>query len=84
MHCLWYHTYIYHVRNTLPDAIVFAYGRIFKAGNGNESIMGRTVEMDSLEDEREVDNYAYQVNGEKGEEGVLITAQQLTGDICVM
>lgn len=83
-YCILYHTYISSVRNTLPDVIPFAYGANLKVGNGMSSMMGRMVDLDSVEEGLELDDDENQVDGEKGEDGALITTQQLTDVSCVV
>lgn len=49
--CVGYHTYTSPVVNTFPDSTVVACGARLKVGNGKESLMGRIVHLDSVEDE---------------------------------
>lgn len=71
------------MRDTLPNALAFAYGANLKVGNAKESMVGRMVNLDSEEDEPEVANNDYQAGGE-GEDGKLIKSQQIPDDSSVV
>lgn len=67
--CLRYHKYISTVRNTLRYAIGFAYGASLKVRNGKKSLMGRMVDLNSVEGDQEEEEDGNTIDGENGDSG---------------
>lgn len=78
--CIRYHTYISPVRDNLTDVIASAYGASLKERNRKASTMEHMVDLHSVEVAQGAEDNEYQVYGEQGEHGGVITAQQIPDD----